>query len=503
MKHSASHDNSPHPHGDCGGQGTCGKCIIKISGTPASPPTAQELKLLSRSQLAAGVRLACQTGIAPDSWSARERKPLSFDESITIHEESPAVSAQSSSAAGHTGIAVDLGTTTIAAYLINKETGAVDRTGGMLNPQVRYGADVMSRILHSRQNGGEALQRTGLGAISQLIRKLTLYPEQVREMTIVGNTVMHHLLLGLPASQLGSFPFQPAIKDALAVRPEDLGLSIVPDALIYFLPNVSGFIGSDHLAMVCATDIYKTGKTVLGLDIGTNTEIVLAHRGLLKSASCASGPAFEGCQIKHGMRALSGAIDTMRMENSAVFVTTVDTAAPRGICGSGILAIAAELVRHGIISRRGHLTSAPGVRGQGRTAEFELVPAERSATGESITITQHDIQEIQLAKAAIRAGCEMLLRDAGITWDYVEQVVLAGSFGNSLDVPAAMTLGIFPPLGEKLFTKAGNAAGAGAVRMLTEPWLRDEAERIARRMQHVELATHPLFSSTFVSALSF
>jgi uncharacterized 2Fe-2S/4Fe-4S cluster protein (DUF4445 family) len=302
------------------------------------------------------------------------------------------------------GLAVDLGTTKIAAYLVDMETGDPLAAEGIMNPQIAYGEDVMSRISYAMGNGGARLRQVVTEGLNELIEKLCSEPERIVEMTLVGNTAMHHLFVGLPVRQLGLAPYLPAVQISLDVKARDLGLHVAPGAYVHLLPNVAGFIGADHVAMILATGIYKTDKIVVGLDIGTNTEVV------------SSGPAFEGSRIKHGMRAASGAIEKVRVLDSQAKVQTVDDAPPIGLCGSGIVDAIAELRRIGLINRRGRLGDDPGVRPVDNTREFILVAGERSGTGQDITITQKDISEIQLAKAAIRTGIEALLDEEGIGW---------------------------------------------------------------------------------------
>jgi uncharacterized 2Fe-2S/4Fe-4S cluster protein (DUF4445 family) len=314
---------------------------------------------------------------------------------------------------------------------------------------------------------------------------------------------MHHLLLGLPVRQLGIYPYEPVLKDSVGMMAAELGIRSCPGARVHMLPNVAGFIGSDHVAMIAATGLHATKAAVLGLDIGTNTEIVLACKGVLRSASCASGPALEGVHISSGMLAQRGAIERVSMDNGAATVRTIGKAAPLGLCGSGVIDAVAELVRTGIINRRGRFVDTPGVIWTGQTAAYMLVSAAASGTGEAIMITQKDIEELQLAKAAIRAGCEILLEQAGAGWDDIGRIILAGGFGSHVNISSAARIGIVPLAHMHLVNKAGNAAGLGAVRFLTNPSLREEAAAIAGRIAHIELAAHPRFAQIFARFLPF
>jgi uncharacterized 2Fe-2S/4Fe-4S cluster protein (DUF4445 family) len=401
------------------------------------------------------------------------------------------------------GLAVDLGTTKIALYLIDLETGKNIAVEGMMNPQIAYGEDVISRIAYAMENGGMKLQQVVIEELNELIGKICPEPKRIVEMTLVGNTVMHHLFLGLPVRQLGVAPYVPVMKASLDVKARDIGLRIAPGAYVHALPNVAGFIGCDHTAMILATGIYRTDKTVLGLDIGTNTEIVLAHRGKLMSTSCASGPAFEGGHITCGMRAAKGAIEKVNISGSHIRFQTVHDAPPIGLCGSGVLDAIAELCRIGLINRKGRLGNGPGIRQVGTTREFVLVSGDRSGTGRDITITQKDISEIQLAKAAIHTGIKALLDEMKVAWEEIEEVTIAGGFGTTISPASAITIGMFPPLPLERFKEVGNAAGIGAKLALISRSQRAKADEIAGTIFHLELMARPEFNEQFAHALYF
>ncbi|MBW1887465.1 MAG: DUF4445 domain-containing protein, partial [Deltaproteobacteria bacterium] len=401
------------------------------------------------------------------------------------------------------GLAIDLGTTSIAVYLVDMETGRTLASEGMMNPQRAYGDDVMSRISYAMSNGGGRLRQVVIEGLNDLIGKLCPEPECIMDVTLAGNTVMHHLFLGLPVKQLGLAPYLPVLKTSLDVKARDVGLHIAPGSYVYMLPNVAGFIGSDHIAMILATRIHETDKTVIALDIGTNTEIVLVHRGKTKSVSCASGPAFEGGHIKYGIGAISGAIERVTIRNSDVEFQTVDGDDPIGICGSGVLDTVAELCRLGFISRKGQLQSAPGVRQCGSMAEFLLVSAEKSGTQKDITITQKDIHEVQLAKAAIRTGIDMLLDEMEIGWKEVEEVIITGGFGASINPESALAINMFPPLRREQFNVVKNAAGMGSKLTLISKSERAQAEKIGRKISNLELMAHPHFNKRFAQSMYF
>ena len=422
------------------------------------------------------------------------------------------------------GLAVDIGTTKLAAYLVNLESGETLGSAGRMNPQIAYGEDVMARIAYAMkgQDQAQELQRALVGELNDLARELCAQTErgceEIVEAVLVGNTCMHHLVLGLLVAQLGLAPYVPALSDGYDIKGRDLGLSLSPGASVYLLPNIAGFVGADHVAMLLATDLGRgavTASPLLGLDIGTNTEISLAaegpalssskglSKGRLLSCSCASGPAFEGAHIRDGMRAAAGAIERVRLVDGRIEYQTIDGAPPVGICGSGILDGVAELRKAGVLRANGgmELGAHPRVRGEGRGVEFLLVSAGERDAPRDIAITREDVNEIQLAKAAIRAGIEVLLSEAGLEAEQIGRVVVAGAFGTYLDVGSALAVGMFPPLPRERFVQVGNAAGMGAKLALLSRRCREQAEEIARRVEYVELTTHPDFVGEYTKAL--
>ena len=402
------------------------------------------------------------------------------------------------------GLAVDLGTTKIAGYLINLETGRTVAAEGMVNPQRAYGEDVISRISYAMEKSSSELRAAVVKGLNELIRKLCPETDRIVEITLVGNTAMHHLFLELPVRQLGLAPYRPSVWESPDVKARDLGLNVAPGAYVHFLPNVDGFIGGDHVAMILATGFYSKDKTVIGLDIGTNTEVVLSHKGELTSISCASGPAFEGGHITHGMGAARGAIEKVEIRGvDSVEFQTIGDLPPLGLCGSGILDAVAELCRIGVINKQGRLEGVSGVRQDGNTREFILIPSEQTGTGKDITITQKDIKEIQLAKAAIRTGIDMLIEKVGISWEEVEDVIITGGFGSAINPASALAIGMFPPFKREQFKSMENAAGAGSKLCLISKSQRTKAREIAGQIRYLDLIAHPEFHTRFARAMFF
>jgi uncharacterized 2Fe-2S/4Fe-4S cluster protein (DUF4445 family) len=404
------------------------------------------------------------------------------------------------------GLAVDLGTTKIAGYLVDLQSGQTLAARGIMNPQIAYGEDVVSRIALALKGIAEAarLRELAAGALNQLADELCAEvdrgPETIFETVVVGNTAMHHLLLGLPVAQLAFAPYVPVVRQALDIKARDIGLRIAPGAYVHLLPNIAGFVGADHVAMLLATGVAQAADVTLALDIGTNTEICLIQSGKMTSVSCASGPAFEGAHIRHGMRAASGAIERLQLDGDRVTYQTIGGRPPAGLCGSGILDAIAQLYLAGVLDRRGTLREHPRTRGHGARREFVLVDEAEGDGRPAIAITQHDVREIQLAKAAIRTGVDLLLARYGLAATAIEQVIIAGAFGTYLDVSSAVAIGMLPQLPRERFRQVGNAAGAGARLALVSQSQRAEARLIGERVNYLELAADPQFSSTFTQA---
>jgi uncharacterized 2Fe-2S/4Fe-4S cluster protein (DUF4445 family) len=407
------------------------------------------------------------------------------------------------------GLAVDIGTTKLAAYLVDLDSGVTVAKTGTMNPQIGFGEDVISRIVHAdrgRQQQAELQERvvaTLNAMLADLCTEIGERPEQVVEAVIVGNTAMHHLFLGLPTRQLASSPYVPAVSEPMDVRAEAIGLRMAPGAYIHLPPNIAGYVGGDHVAMLLATEVWKAEKTTMALDIGTNTEISLASEGQLFSCSCASGPAFEGAHIRDGMRAAGGAIERVQIQDGDVRVQTIGGQRPVGICGSGILDAIAAMVSVGALNGSGRLqTEHPLVRtSDDGKRECVLVAGGGTGHGRDIAITQKDVHEFQLAKAAIRVGIDTLLDEAGLTPASLEEFIVAGAFGTYIDVASAIGVRMFPALPLERFRQVGNAAGAGAKQMLISGKARRISASMGERVEYVELARHPRFSQGFMEAL--
>jgi uncharacterized 2Fe-2S/4Fe-4S cluster protein (DUF4445 family) len=411
------------------------------------------------------------------------------------------------------GVAVDIGTTKVVAYLVDLNSGEIMGTESQPNPQIPFGEDVMSRITYVARNsdGLGRLKGAVVGTINALVARLCAGvgkdPTDVLEMIVVGNTAMHHIFFGITPEHLAQAPYAPAVRGSLSVDPGHLGIDIYPFGKVSSLPNIAGFVGADAVAVLMASGLYDDEEMGMMIDIGTNTEIIAGNRERLMGCSCASGPAFEGAHIKHGMRAATGAIERVWIDPDTheIHLRTVDEGPARGICGSGIVDAVSEMFKCGFLSDSGRMLSSnmsdrfrEGADGK---AEFILVSEEDAEVGMDITITQNDIQEIQLAKAAIFTGVSVLMRKLGVSCSDLRHVYAAGAFGTYVDATSAITIGMYPDIPPERMKFVGNAAGSGARMALKSTKARDLADHLSRRVEYVELAVEKDFQTEFAKAM--
>ena len=498
----------------CGGRGTCGRCRIQVLQGEVSPPTATEREALKPQELADGYRLACQAyplgalklRVPPQSLTTPQRTQVEGLE-VSVSPDPPVLAQHpelvSTARGRHLGLALDIGTTKLAGYLVDLDSGRTLESLGAMNPQIGFGEDVISRLVYARTSQANArrLQQLIVTAVNSLADDLCAQAGTDRgdilETVAVGNTAMHHLLLRLPVEQLAVAPFTPAVSDAIDASCSGVGLS---GHYLHLLPNVAGFVGGDHVAMLSAIDVGNIAGLTLALDIGTNTEVALAGDGGISCASCASGPAFEGAHIEHGMRAAPGAIEHLRLVGDEVQYQTIGHAPAAGLCGSGILDAIAQLYAAGVLDSGGRMQQHPKVKTIDGMRQFVLVDEDEGGGRPAITVTQGDVRQLQLAKGAIGSGIRVLLESAGRTADEIEQVIIAGAFGSYIDVSSAVAIGLLPPLPPERFRQVGNAAGTGARLALISGDRRAEAQAIARRVKYIELSTAPDFMSIFIES---
>ena len=421
------------------------------------------------------------------------------------------------------GIGIDVGTTTVAAYLCDMSTGEMLIKDGMMNPQVRYGEDVLSRITYAMMNddGRDKLNAAIIEGINTLAERMTekvgLKAEDVTEITLVFNTAMHHCLLNLEPKYMGRSPFAPAISAPFDVKARDLGIKIAKAANVHILPVEAGFVGPDNVSVLIAEEPYKQNDEIrLIIDIGTNGEIDLGNKDKLVSTSCATGPALEGAQIKFGMRAAPGAIEQLRIDPETKecsykvigddkFYARGEKSNAKGICGSGIIDMVAEVFKAGIINKTGRFNMKLDTdrirKDENGKPEYIMVFAEDSGIGKDITVTQGDIRAVQLAKSALYVGCKMLMRRLGI--DKIDRVTLAGAFGSFIDKESSLVIGLFPDCDLDRVAAVGNAAGDGAQAALLDKGKRIEARDVAANVEFVETAVEHDFQERFAEAMAF
>jgi uncharacterized 2Fe-2S/4Fe-4S cluster protein (DUF4445 family) len=405
------------------------------------------------------------------------------------------------------GLAVDLGSTKVALFIYDLSDGSMLASRGFLNPQLPHGEDIITRIQYAMEGNASRLMQLVVQGIndnlSDMLEESGSICGDIFEMVLVGNTAMHHLFLGLPVAQLGRSPYLPATDLPLEVKARDLGLELNPAAVVYLPPPIAGYVGSDHLAAVTASRLWERPGPCLLLDIGTNTEVALQLEGRIRSCSCASGPAFEGGGLSQGMRAGEGAIEAVCIDpvSGEPQLSVIGDAAPAGICGSGILSLLAALVGAGIVDASGRMQeSYAGVERRGGELVFYLAPPGDDASV-GVAVTQNDIREIQKAKGAIRAGVDALLAQEGISHTYIKEILLAGAFGTYIDPAAALSISLLPPVSLDRINQVGNAAGAGARSMLLSTAVRQEAEEVASRLEHLELSAYPGLSTLFAAGM--
>ncbi len=441
-----------HPDAPCGGKGTCGKCKVILEGKEV---------------------LACQTPIDRDLTVLTEK-----EESEKILTTGLAVSTTPEGLYSYV-LAFDIGTTTVVAYLMDGHTGQLSATASCKNPQGQFGADVISRIEHVLREGGEALRDSIREAMMQLTQELCsragITESEIGAVSAVGNTAMHHLLLGIDPKPLVTPPYMPNVFEALELE----------DGRVRILPNIAGFVGGDTVGCMVSTRFDRLEDISLMIDIGTNGEMVLGNRDRRIACSTAAGPAFEGAKISCGMRGADGAVDHVWLEDSQVNYHVIGDVPPEGLCGSGLLDLVAVLLELEIIDESGYLEEK----------EFKLC--------DNVVLTQKDVREVQLAKAAIRAGIELLAEELAISVADIQKVYLAGAFGNYLNPASACRIGMIPPVLLDRIQPIGNAAGEGAklCALNREEYL--YSQRLAKTTDFLELASLPQFQDCYVDALEF
>ncbi len=552
----------------CGGAGTCGKCRVRVLNT-SQVPTPGEAAHLTPEELAGSIRLACylevEDGMVVETLGGDALRvltgglekevavnPLVQQVEITapqgsIHDQRD-IAAQILEQTGRRaveaaclpklaclepgtvygavvledtiidvrrekgsalGVAVDIGTTTIAAYLLDLGTGRELAVESTANPQRSFGADVISRIAfsQSRGDGVHQLQQALVGGLNRLIAELCRHAgancRDVVLLTAVGNTVMLHTLLGVSAISIANAPFVPVFSEQVTACAKDLGIEIHPAGRVVLLPCVSGYVGADIVADLLVCGLAEEEEFGLLIDVGTNGEIVLGNRSRLLACSAAAGPTFEGANLSCGMAGVRGAISAFRLDQGRAVYEVIGGGAPKGICGSGLIDIAAELLRHGFLDNTGAFTDPAGLEEWQRPMLKLKDGRPAFAAAEGIVLTQKDVRELQLAKGAVKAGVLTLLKQAGISFEQVGTVFLAGGFGSSINLHNACRVGLIPAELEDKVVQIGNGAGVGAKLCLLDQSQLTQARALKRRVEYIELSTRADFQSIFMETMLF
>jgi uncharacterized 2Fe-2S/4Fe-4S cluster protein (DUF4445 family) len=430
---------------------------------------------------------------------------------VTLWREKEIISVDPGVTRNLHGFAIDIGTTKLAAYLVDLNLGRTVATASMMNPQIAYGEDVISRIRYTMEDKKNltGLHHAVVQGINQLIKKACkkagISPHETYDVTVAGNTAMHHIFLGITPSHVALMPYPPALQSPVDIKARDLAVKTDQGAYVHVLPTVAGFVGGDAVAGVLATGIYTADDLSMLIDVGTNTEIVLGDKFRLMACSCASGPAFEGAHIEHGMRAATGAIEHVWInpETFDVGYKTIGDTKPRGLCGSGIVDATAEMLKAGLVSNTGRFNKkldTPRLRSSEKSAEFVIAWKDEASIETDIAVTQSDIREIQLAKAAIYTGASILMRQMQVNCGKVRKIFLAGAFGNYVDPRSARIIGMYAEVPLERVQFVGNTAGSGARMALLSVDARETAEEIAKRVEYVELGAEQNFQDEFLKA---
>lgn len=482
----------------CNGKGKCGKCAVEFV-SDAPKPNKYDKNELGKKQLDKGYRLACKCVIKSDAeiQSSDNKKMVIKSDGI---KDKFKVNLQDDTLSKSYGVAIDLGTTTIVVYLVKLSNGKTVGVKSSINPQRKYGDNVITRseYIHNNVDGLKNLQTAAIDEINLLINKLcnahSIKNKKIQRLVLSGNTIMQHIILGVDPYTITLSPFTPVFTEQKIVKAKKIGFAIDEKSKCYIINSVSGYIGGDIVSGVVATNMHKTKKTVLLIDIGTNGEMVLKHNDKMYACSVAAGPAFEGEHIKHGVGSIVGAISKAYKANNKLEYKTIGDAAPIGICGSGILDIVAYLLDEKKVDEMGSMTET-----KCKNIDDELV----YPITDDIYLSQKDIREIQLAKSAVAAGIAVLIQKAGIQNSDIDKVYLAGGFGSYLNVDSAATIGLIPKNLSKKCISAGNTAGMGSIKLLLDDKLLKSLDKLTNEVKYIELSLDAEFNNLFIDNMIF
>jgi len=560
----------------CNGKGSCGKCKIRLIEGMLPLISETERKLLKQEEIAAGIRMSCLVvpqeditieilhrerkheiltkgympsfsyspsirkvvkevvkptledqssyedalgeafGISEINWRLLQRMTLAYGKVTGVFYNDELIALEEGDTTERLyGAAVDIGTTTVVTSLVDMNTGQELATASIINPQKKYGLDVLTRITYVIEHPNEAtenLQQAIVTALNEMLEDVSsqagIAVEDIYEISVAGNTIMLHLLLGIDVASIGRSPYSPAFIRSKCLTAEDIGLKAAKGALLYCLPSVSAYIGADIVAGVYLCQLHKTNERVLFIDIGTNGEIVLSNNGKLLSCSCAAGPALEGMNISSGMRAAEGAIEDVKITEAGIELKVIGGQQAIGLCGSGILAAVKELLRVGLVKKDGTFIKKEKLEEtdyrynmlqlNGIKREFIL-----ANNPEELLITQGDLRQVQLAKGAILSGFYALLKQANIEMHQLDKVMIAGQFGAHLPADSLIGIGILPEEVRNKLVYVGNSSKNGAYMALMSKAVKSEMETLAKDMWYMELGASEGYEKLFIQCLMF
>ena len=470
--------NGKDVHAACGGKGTCGKCKIRVAGD-VSPMTDGERKFLTDSEIADGIRLACMaypTGEYTVELINDTKMQIQTTGFMGDHDISPVD--------GDYGIAVDIGTTTVAVYLCDLKAGEVIQTAAFRNPQAAYGADVITRIGYINDNNAlDILRGSIVDGLNDAIGNFGIARDKLNAVVITGNTTMEHIFAGLDPRGIANAPFIPASLFGDTLTAAESKLAVADDAVVYMMPCFAAYVGGDIATGLAAADVDISDETVLYIDIGTNGEIALGNKDSMDVCSAAAGPAFEGAKIEKGMPGVKGAVSKVWIENGEIKFSVIGDVKPIGICGSGLIDAIAVMLELEIIDETGYLDES-----------YYLDEAN------DIYISAADVRELQLAKAAISAGILTLME---ITEHPIDKVIIAGGFGSFMDSKNACKIGLIPSKFCDIIKSVGNTAGAGAALYLLSGDIRNRTDKITNNATYLELSGNTIFMDKFIEQMYF
>ncbi len=498
-----------HISSPCGGNGLCGKCLIRVLEGDAEKPHLDELRLLTQKQLDNGLRLACrmQAGTCTDLTIELVHREEGGQVAVTYDISSDDISPGQYYSPDTYGFAVDIGTTTVVVFLVKLDTQKILGHASQMNSQRVAGGDVISRIqyVQEHEEGLGELQGMLIKQLESLMKELldrySVAPESIHSITAVGNPTMIHLFTGVDPSGIATAPFTPAFTAPQIIQASKVGFTTSPNADLVLPGFVSAYIGSDITVGVLSSSVRRKGKAVLFIDIGTNGEIVLSVDEKLYSCSSAAGPAFEGASIYQGMGAFPGAIDHLWVaEDQSIDHSTIGGITAQGICGSGIIDIMAVLLKLHLVDETGALN-----REYPEAEKYFVDSLEGSALrlSETVVFTHKDVREVQLAKAAIAAGIDVLLEEAELTASQLDSVIIAGGFGSYIDTEHAQAIGLLPPVDSGKIVTVGNAAGKGALELLMNPTASEQVELIRKENTYIELSLSTSFQDRYIEHMMF